>query len=236
MTTCCAASPSSAPLNSPCAASMAVCRDSQMMTPLPACSPSALTTMGGWKKSMAFSTRRRWCSRRVVAGGNVVPLQNCLAKALAALEHGRGARGPKDAQAALLQGIHNAQRERQLRPDDGQGRLLGLGQAHHGGHILQVDRNAARNLRHAAVAGRANNFRNSRLRLTAQASACSRPPEPRIRTFMSAPSKRAKSEGPKGNGRQCGAGEVKPEMGNAETPVPLRRNQVFGLLLVAAAI
>src|ERR1022692_2465327 len=36
-------------------ASMAVRRDWQMTTPLPAASPSALTTMGGWKKSTAFS-------------------------------------------------------------------------------------------------------------------------------------------------------------------------------------
>ena len=36
-------------------ASMAVRRDWQMITPLPAASPSALTTIGGWKRSMARS-------------------------------------------------------------------------------------------------------------------------------------------------------------------------------------
>ena len=47
MMICCAASPSNAPEKRPCAASAAVWREAQMMTPLPANSPSALTTMGG---------------------------------------------------------------------------------------------------------------------------------------------------------------------------------------------
>jgi hypothetical protein len=109
ITTCCAASPSSEPENRPLAASMAFWRESQMRTPLPAASPSALTTMGGWKSSMAFSNLVRSRADGVVAGGDVVPLQEALGKGLAALQHGRGAGGAKDAQAALLEGIHNAQ-------------------------------------------------------------------------------------------------------------------------------
>ena len=56
MTTCRSELPSSAPVNSPCAASTAVRRDWQMSTPLPAARPSALTTIGGWKISTACSS------------------------------------------------------------------------------------------------------------------------------------------------------------------------------------
>jgi hypothetical protein len=96
----------------------------------------------------------------VVGGGNIVPLQKALGEALAALKHGRGAGGAKDAQAALLQGIHNAQRERQFRSHNDQVGLLGLGQADHCAHVLQVHRNAARNLGDAAIARRAHHLRD----------------------------------------------------------------------------
>ena len=158
MTTCCAASPSSVPVNSPCAASTAVCRDGQMMTPLPAASPSALTTMGAMKKVDGLFHFGRGGADGEVAGGNVVALQELLGEALAGFKHGRGARGPKNPQAALLKSVHNAQRKRQLRPHDGQSGLLSLSQTHHRIHILQVDWNTARNLGNAAVAGRANNL------------------------------------------------------------------------------
>ena len=73
---------------------------------------------------------------RVAGCGNVVPLQESLGETLAGLQHGRGPRGPEDAQAAFLQGVHNAQRERQLRPHDGQPRLFGLGQTNHCSHVF----------------------------------------------------------------------------------------------------
>ena len=114
---------------------------------------------------MAFSTSAADGADREVAGGNVVALHELLGKSLAAFQHGRGAGGAKDAQAALLKSVHNAQRKRQLRPDDGQGRLLSLGQPHHGIHVLQVDGNAARDLSDAAVAGRANHLCHARTAL-----------------------------------------------------------------------
>ena len=101
----------------------------------------------------------------VVGGGDVVALQEALGKALAGLEHGGGAGGPKDAQAALLKGVHDAQRERQLRADDGQAGLLGLGQADHGVEVFQIDGNAAGDLGHAAIAGRANHLSDARAAL-----------------------------------------------------------------------
>ena len=67
-----------------------------MMTPLPAARPSALTTMGGWKISTAFSSSVGGGADGVVAGGNVVTLQEALGEALAALQHGAASRvGPK---------------------------------------------------------------------------------------------------------------------------------------------
>src|ERR1039458_7556803 len=52
------------------------------------------------------------------------------------------------------------------------------------------------------------------LRLTAQASACSRPPEPRMRTFMRAHLLDRHSRCPKPNGRQCGWGKSNEDGGN----------------------
>jgi hypothetical protein len=94
-----------------------------------------------------------------------VTLQKALGKSLAGFKHRRGARGAKDAEAALLQGVDNPERERKLRPDDGEIGTLSFGQAHHGVKVFQVERNAARNLRHAAVAGSADDFCHARAAL-----------------------------------------------------------------------
>ena len=91
-----------------------------------------------------------------------MPLQKALGKALAGLEHRRALRGTKDAEAALLKRIHNAQRERQLRSNNSQPRLLGFHQAHHGVQVFGIHRNAACNLPDAAVARRANHFSHPR--------------------------------------------------------------------------
>ena len=89
-------------------------------------------------------------------------MQEALGEAFAAFEHGGGARGAEDAQAALKQRVDDAERERQLRSDDGEGGLFGFGQADHGGKVFEVDWNAARDLRHAAVARCANDLCNTR--------------------------------------------------------------------------
>ena len=99
---------------------------------------------------------------RVVGGGNLVALEEALGEAFAGFEHGRRPRWPEDAQAALLEGIDHAQREGQLRADDGQLRLLVLDHANHRLHILQINRNAARNPLHAAIAGSADHLRHPR--------------------------------------------------------------------------
>ena len=89
-------------------------------------------------------------------------LKELLGKAFAGFEHSGGARGTKDAQAALLEGVDDAKRERQLGADDGEIGLLCFGEANHGGKALQVDGNATGNLGHAAVAGRTNDFGDAR--------------------------------------------------------------------------
>src|ERR1700733_169220 len=134
MTTCWEDSPRSEPLKRPCAASRAILRESQRMTPLPAARPSALTTMGGWKRAMAPSS---------------------------SLARG-GLGGAEDAQAAGLECVDDAEGERQLGTNDGEGGDFGGNEADHVVEIFEVDGEAAGDLRDAAVAGRADNFRDTR--------------------------------------------------------------------------
>ena len=70
--------------------------------------------------------------------------------------------GPKTRRPRSLEGVDDAQRERQLRAHDGEGGLLGLGQADHGVEVFEIDGDAAGDLGHAAVAGRANHLRDAR--------------------------------------------------------------------------
>jgi hypothetical protein len=97
----------------------------------------------------------------IVCRGNVVPLHKSFGESLAGLQHGCGACWAENAEAALLQGVHNTQRKRQLRPHDGHPRLLGQSNTHHRVQALQVHRNTPRNLGDAAVAGSANHLGNS---------------------------------------------------------------------------
>ena len=87
----------------------------------------------GWMEDLdGFLQLRGRGADGIVGGGNVVALQEALGKALAGFKHGGAARWPEDAESPLLQGIDNAQREGQLRADDGEAGLFRLGEADHG--------------------------------------------------------------------------------------------------------
>jgi hypothetical protein len=122
----------------------------------------------------------------VVGGGNVVPLQEALGEALAGLEHGRGFGGPKDAQAALLKGVHNAERERELRADDGEPGLLVQRELTMASRFLRSTGTQRAICAMPPLPGAQTTSVTFWLRFTAQASACSRPPEPKIKTFIAA--------------------------------------------------
>ena len=92
--------------------------------------------------------------------------------------------GPKTRRPRCPKCIHNAQRQRQFRPDDGQVRLLGLD---HRDHRIQVARSAGTQRAICAMPplpGAQTTSVTRSLFLTAHASACSRPPDPRIKTFI----------------------------------------------------
>ncbi len=71
-------------------------------------------------------------------------------------------RGAEDAEAALLEGIDDAERKREFRANNGEGGFFGFGEADHGGQISEVNGYAAGDLRHAAVAGRTDDFGDAR--------------------------------------------------------------------------
>ncbi len=221
----------------------------------------------------------RRCADGVVGRGNVVALQEALGESLAGFEHGGGARGAEDAQAALLKLVDDAERKRQLGADDGEVGLLGLGEANHGGEVLEVDGNAAGNLGHAAVAGRADDFRDARAALDRPGQSMfaaagtkdqdfhfflpnETQPRPERSSAMGAGEVKRRvgdfgeiaftyTEAGCACGEACEAivrgwmvdTRIKPyneqqaeKAARAEQTRVFRRNQVFGLLIVAAAI
>ncbi len=129
-----------------------------MITPLPAASPSALTTMGAWKKSIAFSTSACVEQTAKLPVGMLCRCMNCLANPLLVSSMAAARVGPKTRKPRSCRASTMPSESGSSGPTMVSAGLLGLGQAHHGGNIFQIHRNAARNLRHAAVAGRANNF------------------------------------------------------------------------------
>jgi hypothetical protein len=88
-------------------------------------------------------------------------LEEALGEALAGFEHGGGAGRTEDAEATVLEGIDNAEGERQLRADDGERGLLGEGDADEGVEVAQVDGDTAGDFGDAAVAGGADDFSDS---------------------------------------------------------------------------
>ena len=95
MTICCSAAPSSAPVNRPCAASTAVLREGQMMTPLPGGQAVGLDDDRRMKEVDGFFDFGGAGADGVVGRGNVVALHEALGEALAGFEHAASRVGPK---------------------------------------------------------------------------------------------------------------------------------------------
>ena len=91
-----------------------------------------------------------------------MPLQEFLRKTLARLQLRRSLGRPKHRPAPPRELIHHAQRQRQLRPYHRKVRLHLHPQSHHRIQALQIDRQAFRVVRNAAVARRAIQLRNAR--------------------------------------------------------------------------
>jgi hypothetical protein len=100
-------------------------------------------------------------ANRVVCRGNLVALHKLLGEGLARFKTGSIFCRTEDTKTSLLKRIDDSEREGQLRSDDCEAGLLQLGEAHHGGHIFEVDRKTAGNLGDTAIARRANHFGDS---------------------------------------------------------------------------
>ena len=85
-------------------------------------------------------------------------LHELLGESLAGLEAGGGLGGSEDAEATGLESVDDAEGERQLRADDGQGGLLGFDESDCVVDAFDVNGDAAGDLGDAAVAGCADDF------------------------------------------------------------------------------
>src|SRR5207237_7007950 len=75
-------------------------------------------------------------------GGNVVALHEQLGEAFARFQARGGLRWSEDAQAAAGEFIYYAERQRQLRADDGEIGMKAIGELDEGGEILYGQRQA----------------------------------------------------------------------------------------------
>ena len=188
MTTWCSASPSSAPEKRPCAASIAVLARRADDDALARGQPVGLDHDGRMKDLDGLFDFGRGGADGVVGRGNVVALQETLGEAFAGFEHGGGARGTKDAQAALA-GARRRCPARAAAP----GRRWSARAARASARRTMASRSLRSTGTQRAICampplpGAQTTSVTRGLRATAQASACSRPPEPRIKTFIALP-------------------------------------------------
>jgi len=98
----------------------------------------------------------------VFGSGDAVALEEALGESFAGFKHGGGTRGTEDAKAALLELIDDTERKREFGTNDSEVRTLGFREADHGVEVFEIERNAAGDLSHAAVAWGANDLRNAR--------------------------------------------------------------------------
>ena len=150
----------------------------------------------------------------VVGGGNVVALEEELGEAFAGFKHGSGARGPKDAEATLPQRVDDAERQGSSGPTMVRSGCSTSTRRTIASTSLRLTGRQRATCAMPPLPGAQTICEARGLRAIAQARACSRPPEPRIKTFMTAnlSSGASTAEGsaarsPKGYGRQLGWGK-----------------------------
>ena len=150
--------------------------DSMISTPFPPASPSAFSTTG--KPYCLIAWRASSAAEQTVASAVGMPwrLKNSLEKTLEDLDLRGQARGPEDRQLSLLELVHDAERERQLGPDDGQVDVELLGQIGDLDGVARRDRKAVRDLRDAGIAGRAEDLLDHRAAMERPAERMLPPP------------------------------------------------------------
>jgi len=102
------------------------------------------------------------CADGIFGSGDLVALHELLGEGFAGLQARGGLGGSEDAEAAGLEGVDDAEGKRQLGADDGEGGCFGSDEADHVVEPFEIDGNAAGDLCDAAVAGRADNFSDTR--------------------------------------------------------------------------
>ena len=131
-------------------------------TPLPAARPSALKTTGRPKDLSARSASARVVTISASAVGIEYFFMNVFENAFEPSSSAASRFGPKARRPRCCELVHEAERERQLRPHDREVDLHRLGEVGQLDDVVDGDRDAGRELRDARVAGRAEDVRDAR--------------------------------------------------------------------------
>ena len=136
-------------------ASIACATVSATITPLPAASPSAFTTIGA-PCCLDVGLGLGDVGEALVGGGrDVVPPAQLLGEALGAFELGGLLRRPEHLDAGRREGVRHAGDQRRVGPDHHEVDLLALGERHLARDILGADLDAFGDLGDAGIARRA---------------------------------------------------------------------------------
>ena len=175
-----------APANMPSAARIASSALAAMITPLPAASPSALTTIGGRCARIAAGSNDLARECGIARRRDAVAHQEFLGELLAAFEPCRELSRPEAWQARGREGIDDARDQRAFGSHDRQSRALGARERDEAGDIRRRRLPTLRHFGSSAVPALPGATITSVTRgdcASFQASACSRPPPPMTRTF-----------------------------------------------------
>ena len=172
----------------PAACRSAASRSSVTITPLPAARPSSLTTYGGPNSSRAATTSPMSTAEPRVGGRHAGRRHDLLGEGLAALQRAAARRGAEDRDTGRADGVRDSGDQRRLRADTTRSAVSWTGEC---GHRVPVDRRPpggwCRPSPCPGCRGRMCTGVTPGSRLSAQASACSRPPDPITNTVSSLP-------------------------------------------------